>query len=177
MILKRFQTGRKLPIQVLLPPGRCHPLLLNLTGILKFLPHLLYIDRFFHIADGRNRNGRLQVLLIRISAHKQNTAFRIQLTDTKSHLNPVHLRHPDIGNDDVRFKVPRLFQAIDSISGRHDLRNTKTVPVYPGYQPLPCILFIIHKKKFHPPTSVYVMHSPVLQHIPVLLHFPVFYLP
>ena len=128
--------------QILILPGAQH-LLPAVDGLHHGCPDFLRIQWFFYIINGLQLDGSFQIFLVRIAAHKNNAGIGQQFRQPFHQLDPVHPRHTDVGQNNIRLVQLRDMQGAQPVVRLKDLVDPQVFPVNRGRKPLPCQQFVI----------------------------------
>ena len=117
------------------------------------LANLVQIQGLFHIAYRLQTDGSLQILLVRVAAHKNKHGIRGRSVNAVHHLDTVHARHTHIGQHNIRMVRRSHAQSVCAVDRRVYLVNTQIHPVNRIHKTCTRQVFIINNQKFDTDTS------------------------
>ena len=105
------------------------------------------MDRLVKVIDGLEPERVAQILCIRVYADEHNGNLRQKGSRLPRQLNAVHMRHSDIGQQDIGLEVLKLTERFLPVACvAHDL-DAKRLPVDQLPQPLARLPFVIHDQQ------------------------------
>ena len=132
------------------------PLAPLLHDLPQHLGQLLQIDGLFHIADGLQPDGPLQVLLVRVPAEKHHLAPGTEGADGLCRLQPRLPGHLHVTDEDVRAAGSGLLHRLVPVGGLHDLRHAQLRPgqMLPEHHPGHRLVVRDQNRQSHAPSSL-----------------------
>ncbi|MNC16153.1 hypothetical protein D3C75_640010 [compost metagenome] len=117
-----------------------------LHGIVQRSPELLQIDRLEQIIFDAECHAFLKIAKFIIPAEDNHLHPRLQLADSTDQIQPVHERHGDVGNQNIRAERGHSFQGFLPILGPADNLHAHSCPIDDIIQTLDDKRLIIHNE-------------------------------
>ena len=109
------------------------------------------INRFQEKVRYAKADGRLRVLKLSVASKDDNSALRLDFPDFRNQFQPVHIRHPDVRQHDVRLSLPDILKGLFPVRRHSHQGQAKGVPGERLGKSLPDQTFVVGKKyAIHP---------------------------
>ena len=109
---------------------------------------LVVVHRFQHIAAGVHGHRLFQIVKILVPADENDAHFRIVFQRFLRQLEPGHIRHPDIGDENVHMFPFQHARRRESVVDRRHHFHIEIFPRNERAKPFQIYNFIIGKQHF-----------------------------